>query len=151
MHNKAPEYHTPVLGPEVSKHLITDPNGVYVDATLGGGGHAEILLKALGSKAKLIGIDRDPDAIEAATKRLATFKDRVLLNRAPFWNLQHIIAEQGPTQIAGIYLIWAFLLIKSTMPNGGLAFSKTAPSTCEWAPTQNAQPVKWSIRIRKKT
>ncbi|MDP6040786.1 MAG: 16S rRNA (cytosine(1402)-N(4))-methyltransferase RsmH [Candidatus Latescibacteria bacterium] len=134
MHNKAPEYHTPVLGPEVSKHLITDPNGVYVDATLGGGGHAEILLKALGSKAKLIGIDRDPDAIEAATKRLATFKDRVLLNRAPFWNLQHIIAEQGPTQIAGILFDLGISSHQIDDAKRGFSFQQNGPLDMRMGP-----------------
>ena len=70
MHRKAPEYHVPILGPDVSKCLITDPNGIYVDATLGGGGHAEIMLKHLGPDGKLIGVDRDPRAIEVAAKRL---------------------------------------------------------------------------------
>ena len=62
MHKKAPEYHVPILGSYVSKYLITDPNGIYVDATLGGGGHAEMMLKRLGPNGKLIGIDRDPQS-----------------------------------------------------------------------------------------
>lgn len=102
MHHKAPEYHIPILGPDVSKYLITDPNGIYVDATLGGGGHAEMMLKTLGTDGKLIGIDRDPKAIEVATKRLTPFKDRVHTVQAPFWNLQYILAEQGLATITGI-------------------------------------------------
>jgi 16S rRNA (cytosine1402-N4)-methyltransferase len=102
MHKKAPEYHIPILGPDVSKSLITDPNGIYVDATLGGGGHAEIVLKHLGPDGKLIGIDRDPKAIEVATKRLTPFKDRVYTVQAPFWNLRHILAEQDLATITGI-------------------------------------------------
>ena len=102
MHHKAPEYHVPILGPDVSKYLITDPNGIYVDATLGGGGHAEIVLKRLGPDGKLIGIDRDPKAIEVASKRLIPFKDRVYTVQAPFWNLRHILAEQSLATITGI-------------------------------------------------
>lgn len=102
MHQKAPEYHVPILGPDVSKYLITDPDGIYVDATLGGGGHAEIILKSLGPEGKLIGIDRDPKAIEVASKRLIPFKDRVYTVQAPFWNLRHILAEQGLATITGI-------------------------------------------------
>ena len=102
MHKKAPEYHVPILGSYVSKYLITDPNGIYVDATLGGGGHAEMMLKRLGPNGKLIGIDRDPKAIEVAAKRLTPFKDRVYTVQAPFWNLRHILADQGLTAINGI-------------------------------------------------
>ena len=73
MLNKAPEFHTPVLGPDVSKWLVTDPSGVYVDATVGGGGHAEALLTRLDDAGRLIGIDRDPEAVEAASRRLRQF------------------------------------------------------------------------------
>ena len=73
-----------------------------MDATLGGGGHAEILLKHLGPDGKLIGIDRDPKAIEVASKRLIPFKDRVYTVQAPFWNLRHILAEQSLVTITGI-------------------------------------------------
>lgn len=102
MHRKAPEYHIPILGSDVSKYLITDPNGIYVDATLGGGGHAEIMLNHLGPEGKLIGIDRDPRAIEVAAKRLTPFKDRIYTVQAPFWNLRHILAEHGLEAITGI-------------------------------------------------
>ena len=102
MHHKAPEYHVPILGAEVSKYLITDPDGIYVDATLGGGGHAEIILNHLGHEGKLIGIDRDPKAIGAAAKRLTAFKDCVYTVQAPFWNLRHILSEQGHETITGI-------------------------------------------------
>jgi 16S rRNA (cytosine1402-N4)-methyltransferase len=134
MHNKAPEYHVPVLGPDVSKHLITDPNGVYVDATLGGGGHSEIMLRALSSKAKLIGIDRDPDAIEAATKRLTPFSDRVLLLRAPFWNLQHILAEQGLTNITGILFDLGISSHQIDDAKRGFSFQQNGPLDMRMGP-----------------
>jgi 16S rRNA C1402 N4-methylase RsmH len=60
---QAPEYHVPVLGPEASELLVSDANGVYVDATLGGGGHAELIARRLGPGGRLIGIDRDPAAV----------------------------------------------------------------------------------------
>ena len=134
MHNKAPEYHIPILGPDVSKHLITDPNGVYVDATLGGGGHSEILLKKLGPEAKLIGIDRDPDAIEAATERLAAFKDQVLLIRAPFWNLEHIIAEQGLTHITGILFDLGISSHQIDDAKRGFSFQQNGPLDMRMGP-----------------
>ncbi|CAM9496822.1 unnamed protein product, partial [Hapterophycus canaliculatus] len=64
-------YHVPVVCKEVLEWLVTDPEGVYVDCTLGGGGHSAALLSALGGGAKVIGLDRDPDALREASRRLA--------------------------------------------------------------------------------
>ena len=64
-------YHTPVMVNEVCEALVTDPNGVYVDCTLGGGGHSNALLERfLGSEGSVLGLDRDPEALLTARKRL---------------------------------------------------------------------------------
>ena len=65
----ASEYHVPVLGNECIEWLARD-DGVFVDCTLGGGGHSSLLLEKVGAKAKVIGLDRDKDAIEAASARI---------------------------------------------------------------------------------
>ena len=67
----ATAYHAPVLAAETVAGLVTDPAGLYVDGTLGGGGHSAALLDALGPDALVVGIDRDPEAIAAARERLA--------------------------------------------------------------------------------
>src|SRR5690606_25132002 len=67
----ASAYHAPVLAREVVDGLVTDPNGVYVDGTLGGGGHTAALLDALGPDARVLGIDQDAEALAAANARLA--------------------------------------------------------------------------------
>ncbi|MFH1512174.1 MAG: 16S rRNA (cytosine(1402)-N(4))-methyltransferase RsmH [Bacillota bacterium] len=69
-----PFYHQPVLLCEVMEWMRPQKGGVYLDCTLGGGGHAESILKACGGKAVYYGIDRDTDAIAAAGKRLARYK-----------------------------------------------------------------------------
>jgi 16S rRNA (cytosine1402-N4)-methyltransferase len=69
--------HLPVMVEEVTGYLITDPKGIYVDATLGLGGHTENFLKAAGPEARVIGIDLDENAIRMARKRLAAFGERV--------------------------------------------------------------------------
>ncbi|MBL7979135.1 MAG: 16S rRNA (cytosine(1402)-N(4))-methyltransferase RsmH [Bacteroidetes Order II. Incertae sedis bacterium] len=66
----ATPYHTPVLCKEVCLHLIGDPNGIYVDGTLGGGGHTAALLDQLASGARVIGIDQDQEALRVAGERL---------------------------------------------------------------------------------
>lgn len=67
----ATAYHAPVLAAETVAHLVTDPAGLYVDGTLGGGGHAAALLDALGPEALVVGIDQDPEARAAARARLS--------------------------------------------------------------------------------
>ena len=60
--------HKPVMLQECLEHLITDPNGIYIDATLGGGGHTLAILNELESRATVFGIDQDQQAIDAATQ-----------------------------------------------------------------------------------
>ena len=98
---KAPEYHVPVLGPEVVEHLITDPDGTYVDATLGGGGHAELILEQLGSEGRLIGVDRDPVAIATTSQRLARYGKRFDQRQIPFWQLPDTLGSLGVEGLDG--------------------------------------------------
>jgi 16S rRNA (cytosine1402-N4)-methyltransferase len=66
-------YHVPVMGHEVAQHLIVNKDGTYLDGTLGGGAHAELILSQLSKRAVYIGIDRDMDAINKARERLEGF------------------------------------------------------------------------------
>ncbi len=63
------QYHTPVLHHEAISYLITDPNGIYIDGTLGGGGHTSLILQQLGSGGRLIAFDKDIEAIEFCRER----------------------------------------------------------------------------------
>ena len=65
----ASDYHVPVLGKECIDWLARD-DGIFVDCTLGGGGHSSLLLEKVGARAKVIGLDRDRDAIDAASARI---------------------------------------------------------------------------------
>ena len=73
--------HKSILLNECMEGLSIKPDGVYVDGTLGGGGHSFHILERLNEKGRLIGIDQDEDAIEAATKRLAQFEKQVTIVR----------------------------------------------------------------------
>ncbi|MBP7214489.1 MAG: 16S rRNA (cytosine(1402)-N(4))-methyltransferase RsmH [Candidatus Kapabacteria bacterium] len=64
-------YHTPVLKEEAISYLINNPDGIYIDGTLGGGGHTSAILERLGNKGLVIAMDKDPDAIEYCQKRFA--------------------------------------------------------------------------------
>ncbi|MBM4169768.1 MAG: 16S rRNA (cytosine(1402)-N(4))-methyltransferase RsmH [Ignavibacteria bacterium] len=98
----AGSYHTPVLLPEVLNFLLTNLNGIYVDATLGGGGHAEAVLERLAPEGRLLGIDADPDALAAAAERLRRFKTQTTLVRGNFGRLSRILPESDTERIAGV-------------------------------------------------
>lgn len=102
----ATAYHAPVLSHAICEHLVTAPNGRYVDATLGGGGHSEALLDALGPDALVLGIDRDADALQAARERLsdAVGAGRFRAVRGNFADLAAVLHREGITPVDGLLL-----------------------------------------------
>ncbi len=86
-------YHLPVMPKEVDEFLVNDENGVYVDCTLGGGGHSEYLLEHH-ENIKIIGIDRDEDAIKTASEKLARFGDRVSIIKGNFKDISSLFGNQ---------------------------------------------------------
>lgn len=97
-------YHVPVLLDAVLEVLPQSPGGVYVDGTLGGGGHARAIAERLGPGGLLVGIDRDPQALAAAAFLAADFPGRVRLVQASFGDLGAILAAQGLGPVDGIVL-----------------------------------------------
>jgi len=87
---------------EVLGYLVTRADGVYVDATLGGGGHAEAILQKLGAKGKLIGLDADADAIAEAGKRLKPYGKQAVLVNENFRSLNAVLAAQGYQNVLGV-------------------------------------------------
>ncbi|HEX4160884.1 MAG TPA: 16S rRNA (cytosine(1402)-N(4))-methyltransferase RsmH [Acidimicrobiales bacterium] len=93
--------HIPVLRDEVVSLFAAVPSGVVVDATVGGGSHAASLLEAHPGL-RVLGLDRDPSALEAAAERLAQFGDRISLVRSPFSALEAVIEEADVAPLSGI-------------------------------------------------
>jgi 16S rRNA (cytosine1402-N4)-methyltransferase len=93
--------HATVMRDEVVRALAPRPGGVYVDATLGAGGHTVALLEAE-PKARVVALDRDPAAIAAARERLAPVADRVMLARAAFSSLRERLDAAGVAQVDGL-------------------------------------------------
>lgn len=93
--------HYSVMAKECIESLAIDPNGIYVDATLGGGGHSSLIAAKL-QKGLLIGIDQDRDAIAAATQRLAPYGERFKAVKSNFSALRAVMEEQNLPAIDGI-------------------------------------------------
>lgn len=96
--------HVSVLLNEAVDGLDIKPDGIYVDGTLGGGGHSLEIAKRLTEGGHLYGIDRDTDAIEAATERLKNYADRFTAVHGNFYNAAEILDELGVEKIDGFLL-----------------------------------------------
>lgn len=96
--------HKSVLLDETIESLCIKPHGIYVDGTLGGGGHASKVAERLDSDGRLIGIDQDADAIAAASERLAPFKDKVTIVRSNYEQIARVLDDLGISKVDGIYL-----------------------------------------------
>ena len=96
--------HKSVLLYEAIDSLNVKPDGIYVDGTLGGGGHALEVCRRLGEYGRLIGIDQDADAIAAASERLRDYEDRVTIVRSNYEEIQSVLKDLGIEKADGIYL-----------------------------------------------
>lgn len=94
--------HQAVLGPQAVEALQIKPDGIYVDCTLGGGGHSALIAAQLGPQGWLIGIDQDLEAIHHARKRLAPFSARVSVIHGNFREIGTIVKDLGIEQVDGL-------------------------------------------------
>lgn len=97
-------YHQPVLLEETLQWLDARPGRLIVDGTLGDGGHAEAILERTAPGGRLVGLDRDPDALRIAGERLARFGARVSLAHASFRELTSVLAGAGVPRVDGVLL-----------------------------------------------
>ena len=95
-------HHVSVMLEETVQGLVTDPQGTYVDCTLGGGGHSHRIAELLAPEGRLIGLDQDEAAIRAATERLADVGCRVEIVHSNFRYLEKVLNELGVEQVAGV-------------------------------------------------
>ena len=128
--------HQSVLPTEVLHYLAPRPGGVYVDGTLGGGGHSELILEALGLGGVLYGIDRDPAALAAATKRLSRFGDRFQPLQGSFGDLTELLAARGVREIDGLLLDLGVSSPQLDRPERGFSFRADGPLDMRMDPTQ---------------
>jgi 16S rRNA (cytosine1402-N4)-methyltransferase len=114
--------HLPVMPGEVVRYLGCKPGGSYVDGTLGGGGHTLEILKATGPGGRVIGIDRDGDAIAAAERVLEPYTDRVLILRENFKDIKALLSARGIDKVDGIVLDLGVSSFQLERPERGFSF-----------------------------
>ena len=119
--------HKSVLLYETVDSLNIKPDGIYVDGTLGGGGHAYEVCSRLGKHGRLIGIDQDADAIAAATKRLEPFADKVTVVRSNYENIASVLHDLGIEKVDGIYLDLGVSSYQLDTASRGFTYREDAP------------------------
>ena len=119
--------HKSVLLEESIEALHIRPDGIYVDGTLGGGGHSYEICTHLSDKGRLIGIDQDEAAIEAATGRLERFKDRVTIVRSNYCNMKRELGKLGITSVDGVILDLGVSSYQLDEAERGFTYREDAP------------------------
>ena len=125
--NPRATYHTPVLVREVVAQLQPRRGGVYVDGTLGAGGHAAEMLRASGPDGRLIGLDWDEEAMAESRQRLSEFGARVQLVRANFAELERVLMSLGITAVDGMLFDLGVSSRQFDEPSRGFSFQREGP------------------------
>lgn len=119
--------HKSVLLFETIDNLNIKPDGIYVDGTLGGGGHSFQILKQLGEGGRLIGIDQDEDALKAAGERLAIFEDKVTTVRSNYCHMKQVLHDLGIEKVSGIVLDLGVSSYQLDEPERGFTYREDVP------------------------
>ncbi|HLO24912.1 MAG TPA: 16S rRNA (cytosine(1402)-N(4))-methyltransferase RsmH [Geobacteraceae bacterium] len=119
--------HIPVLPAEVLRYLAPKPGGIYLDGTVGGGGHAAMILDASAPDGILVGLDRDTEALAAARTKLSLYGERVRLFQENFAGLAEVISGLGLTGIDGFLLDLGVSSHQLDSGARGFSFQQDAP------------------------
>jgi len=119
--------HVPVLLNETLDLLVTNPAGTYIDGTLGRGGHATEILKRLSPEGRLIGLDRDAEAIEETKEILKPFGDQVNRIHGNFADMKELCGQIGVTAVDGVLLDLGVSSPQLDIAERGFSFAKDGP------------------------
>ncbi len=128
--------HTPVLLEEVLECLRPISGGVYADVTVGGGGHARAILDRSAPDGRLVGTDRDPQAIDAAHAALHEYRDRVTLRKARMRDLSDVLRSVGIAQVDGIVADLGVSSAQLDQQDRGFSLLKDGPIDMRMDPTE---------------
>jgi 16S rRNA (cytosine1402-N4)-methyltransferase len=112
---------------EVLQDLITLHTGIYVDGTIGNGGHSEAILQRTEGEGDIIGLDRDPDAIRTAGDRLAPFEKKIRLVKASYADLDRVLESLGIEKVHGIFLDLGMSTSQLEYSQRGFSFNLDEP------------------------
>jgi len=128
--------HIPVLLKETVEALAIQPGGRYVDCTVGGGGHAEVILKRSAPGGQLLGIDADPEAVKLARARLSRFGNSALIVNDNFSNLETICLNNDFEPVNGILFDLGLSSLQLSETGRGFSFKHGAPLDMRFGPEQ---------------
>ena len=128
--------HKSVLLNETIDGLNIKPDGIYVDGTLGGGGHAYEVCRRLGEKGSIVGIDQDAAAIEAASARLKDFGEKVTIVRSNYCDMKSKLHELGIDKVDGIVLDLGVSSYQLDTAERGFSYREDAPLDMRMDPRQ---------------
>ncbi len=128
--------HTPVLLDEVLEQLDPRAGGVYADVTIGGGGHAKAILERSSPDGRLIGTDRDPTALEAASAALSGFGDRATLRKARISELPEVLASLQIEKVDGVLADLGVSSVHLDRAERGFSLAKDGPIDMRMDPTE---------------
>ena len=120
-------HHVPIMVREVTSLLLPERGGVFVDGTLGGGGHSGAILSLLPETGRLIGIDRDITALAAAGGRLAPYKDRFTAIHGNFFHMKSLLLQRGIAEVNGILLDLGVSSYQLDEASRGFSYRAEAP------------------------
>lgn len=118
--------HFPVLASEVVEYLNIQPEGTYIDATLGGGGHSEAILSRL-TGGRLLAIDQDSEAVAQAAERLSSFSGKLILRHANFAAIDSVWSESGLPPANGLLADLGLSSVQLDDATRGFSFSRYGP------------------------
>ena len=136
MSSQAATEHTPVMLKEVVEALNVRPGGRYVDGTVGGGGHALAILQAAEPGGSLLGLDRDPRALERAAECLAKYKTDVQLVQSDFSNVADVCEEASFSPVHGLLLDLGMSSLQLDDAERGFSFQREGPLDMRFSPDQ---------------
>lgn len=122
-----PYPHRPVMVKEVVEHLVTTPDGIYVDGTVGTGGHSESICRRMSPSAMLVCLDRDEEALRVSGDRLSSFGRQVHLRKASYARIQEVLQSLGVEKVNGVLLDLGMSSYQLEGSGRGFSFSRNEP------------------------